>query len=115
MTARNGRADALRRVARDTARAAADELLAALRVDDDTAALRALSLAAMSTSAATTAYVAALRAAGVPWSTIGDALGMTRQGAAQRFGGSPRDASGRDDPALIPPPRDGGRLPEWRL
>lgn len=35
--------------------------------------------------------VSAARAAGVPWSVIGEALGVTRQAAQQRYG---RSASG---------------------
>lgn len=86
MTARTSTGVALRRRARALARIHAGELLAALRADDDAAVLGALAGADRGLAVAVGAYVAGLRDEAVPWSTVGELLGVTRQAAAQRFG-----------------------------
>ena len=53
---------------------------------DPCAELRALGNALNDTTAAISAEVARLRSDGVAWPAIGDALGVTRQAARQRFG-----------------------------
>jgi hypothetical protein len=77
---------ALRRQARALARVEAGHLLTALQADDDAAMLGALSSLAAGAGAALGAYVAGMRDEGAPWSTVADALGVSRQAAAQRFG-----------------------------
>lgn len=76
----------LRRQARALARIHAQRLLTVLQRDDDAAVMLALHELAAGAGVALGAYVAGLRDEEVPWSAVGDALGVTRQAAAQRFG-----------------------------
>jgi hypothetical protein len=87
----------LRRQARALARIHAQRLLTVLQRDDDAAVLLALHELAAGAGVALGAYVAGLRDEEVPWSAVGDALGVTRQAAAQRFG-SGRSGSIEDAP-----------------
>lgn len=90
----------LRRQSRALARIHAQRLLTVLQRDDDAAVLLALHELAAGAGVALGAYVAGLRDEGVPWSAVGDALGVTRQAAAQRFGAG-RAGSVEDAPAEV--------------
>jgi hypothetical protein len=54
--------------------------------DQPLIALRALAVRSREVERLTELAVADCRAAGVPWTAIGEALGVSRQAAQQRFG-----------------------------
>lgn len=60
----------------------------------------AIARASDQTDALLTAWVAGLRRRRVPWSEIGEALGVTRQAAWERFHGTEPDEA--DSPAESP-------------
>jgi hypothetical protein len=76
----------LRRMARARAVVEARRLLSALEVDDDAGALSALGAASAGMAAALGAYVAGMRDEGASWAAVAGPLGVSRQGAQQRFG-----------------------------
>jgi hypothetical protein len=59
--------------------------------------LRSATVRSATADAAVADAVAAARAFGASWAAIGDVLGITRQGAYQRFGLKTRDVLGLDD------------------
>lgn len=64
--------------------------------DRDIDGLTGLAQLAADVDAATAAAVAQLQAAGYSWADIGRALGITRQGAFQRYGKRPERTSRPD-------------------
>lgn len=67
-------------------REATDALTAALHADDDGDELTHLTAARHSVDVLTTGLVLAMRARGESWATIGEALGISKQAAQQRYG-----------------------------